>query len=457
MNNSKNKTLEKLLQKWIDSNIKAYSCALKRQNDKREEEKTNIQSIFLQILGLNKDDILNKLEGNEKQHFISLFKDKNQHFLRLNDGEINAVTTNLDKTLVYNFLIGYGLYIRNRSKESNKAIKIWENTIDLAKMNNDIIYQGRSKKVLKIKPLYGEKTIIFKKAEMGGRDELKLENYIWIYYRLLKDKLIFKKDLDGKEQEFIFNLPEKILFSEGVLKDKSTYIIWRADSEDLLKISLNSDNKIRKNLIKSYIRGMKKVCERKNSFASIKKILSNYEIIAERLSNSKIKGIVKDSILKNGAYSNEGITCIDFDRLRIAPLQMELSKSLILSYDNRHELLKDFIETYNSAAQFFNKNFANKDMYFPFYKTTKKEPKRQEIKDIEEFYFTYLNSVIDYALHFILENEYYEDFEKINVKSIQKNNAQRALKELKSIYKDKYDQVGLKKLSLLQDIFENDF
>jgi len=136
---------------------------------------------------------------------------------------------------------------------------------------------------------------------------------------------------------------------------------------------------------------------------------------------------------------------------------MELSKSLILSYDNRHELLKDFIETYNSAAQFFNKNFANKDMYFPFYKTTKKEPKRQEIKDIEEFYFTYLNSVIDYALHFILENEYYEDFEKINVKSIQKNNAQRALKELKSIYKDKYDQVGLKKLSLLQDIFENDF
>ncbi|MDP2906583.1 MAG: hypothetical protein Q8O03_01445 [Nanoarchaeota archaeon] len=492
----KKQDLKNLVYEWLEHNINS-NCTKFRSTEEQREASKKAKDIFYVILNNKKNEILQKLEGNEKEQFISLLNKKRDVYHGLTDSEEQVIISVLDKETLYPFFLGYGFLTVGAA--FTKRIFRWEKIFEIAEKNGDIVQPGKSERVVKIKIPQDKKTIIFKKADKKSIDELNLENSIWMYYyfRLCtltsessvtydkeqKQKYFFSFNEEQK-QKYRFNLPEKIMFYQGVLKEDLAYLIWRVDSEDLLSTALNSDEGKKKELIKQYLKEVAKLdafgphnlippqaylitkedfVERMRSAVSKKaeqslteKILANYEIIADSLSRSKVKGIIKDATLKNATYYDSKVTCIDFNRLRVAPLQMDLSKTLILSYNDRRELLTEFIKEYNDAAEFFNKNFSNKALFFPNFKKCKVEPERQKIDDLDEFYFVYLNFVVDYALFFLLGDEHKSSFGKLDINNTQKHNALSALEELKTAYKKMYCPQGLKKLDYLSEMFKTD-
>lgn len=484
-NTKENQNLKSLAYKFLDYNIRIESIGMfdwssRISKTNRYSLYRKAREVFYTILKKEKKRIMAYLTLGERANFISLLNKKRYI---LNDFEINAISSSFDKDSAYSFLLGYGLSL-SKDKGCFKEARIaGEKALDLARKNGDLECYGKKRNVLKIKNPFSEKTIIFKKSSKQDAEELCLENRVWAYYQCHQyppGKLSVSKD----KNKPIFNLPKKIAYFPCISEEGAMYIVWKADSKDLLNTILKSYNKTKKKLVERYLKEvanlnafgpfwfvpkqqylitkssfqkrMEDVVNERVTPSLTKEIINNYVVIAKNLSESKVKGIVKDATLKNAVYANKKVISLDFDRMRIAPLQMDISKLLVLSYGDRKEFLKKYIKEYNSAANFFNKHFANKIFYFPHYKR-ENEPERQKIIDKNEFYFVYLNSVIDHALHFLLEDKHQEEFEKLDIKSIQIDNALCAIKELQTKYRNRYPPKEIKKLKTLSELFKHNF
>lgn len=479
--------LEQLINKFLDRCIKTQFYLPRNRYKRSGEILKEAEIIFNLILKRKKEDISTQLKGKGVYDFMLFLEHKDLRYPCLNPLELDAIIHTINKDVAYSFLIGYGLFLKEK-KRYGLTIEVGEKALNLAQQNEDLVYLGENKKVLKIKTPDNKKTVIFKK-EYQNLEDLRLEHAVWQYYELLSSKLcyFFKSVTYDKQhkQRYYFNLPEKIAYVPGVLEENATYLIWRADSEDLLTTIFGSNKKIKKELTKCYLQEiaklnafgpfnlvpaqkylttkeaflnrMERIVNKKNKSDLTKKVMDSYEIVAKSLGDSKVNGIVKDATFKNATYADKKIIPIDYNKLRIAPLQVDLSKLLILSYRERHELLREFIKEYNSAINFFNKNFTNTRFYFPYLKAHRKEPERQEIKDYNEFYFVFLNAVIDNTLVSLFEGVYKDNKHWQEITRIQKYNALAAIKELKIKYEKEYSPEELKKLDYLSETFKNDF
>jgi len=472
----KNQDLKSLVDKFLDYSLSRElgSSGGYRNYEKYEREGKKMYNLLSRILEnisllINKpvNDPLSDVVEESRQTEIMLLLDK----------------------AAYSFFLGYGLLLKNR-KRPDIAMLVWERILNFAKKNEDLEYSncGTTKNVLKIRNNSNKRTIIFKKIK-GDTKESGLELDTWYYYTFCNSRarkiLSQKEGIKPWEQPNYFSLPKRILGDQSMLEKDAAYLIWEADSEDLLNKIIKSDEKVKKKLLSEYLKEIARldafgpfhlVPKQRNLISKedftnrikhvinqrdvitpkIKNIIDNYNVIAENLSKSKVYGIVKDATLNNAVCKNKKVTPIDFDKLRIAPIQHDLSKLLVLSYDQRHKFLKEFIERYNLEVNFFNQNFANK-VFSPPFKKEKVEPERQKIVDSNEFYFGYLNSVIDYALHFLLENKHQKRFENLDINRIQKYNALSAIGELKREYRNNYNLEEIKQLDSLSEIFKNYF
>lgn len=475
--------IKDLCYKWLEYNLES-KCMHSTNSQKRSEAEEKAEQIFYTILRKKKEDITKHLNQEEQHQFGLLLNKERILKYELTTKEEIALSSALDKEISYSFFLGYGFF--KVGKAFSKSIERWEKTLEQAEKNDDITFPGRTERVVKIRIPFDKKTIIFKKAYGSYAEELRLENHVWMYYQWRLNTLSNTGNLspDSNKNPY-FNLPEKVLFNQGVHQKYLTYIIWKADSADLLKKVLHSDKQSKKSLITAYIqevaklsafgpynlvpekkylttkeaflRRMGSVVHEKASLDLANRIIYYYEVIANKMSESKIFGVTKDATLKNATYTHKGVTPIDFDKMRIAPLQMDLSKLLILSYNDRQEFIQRFIKEYNLSANKFNKEFAEKSMFYPYNKKCMSEPKRKKIMDAEEFYFTYLNCIIDYSLFFLFEDKYHKEFENVDIKEIQKENAISAINELKTKYYHKYSYYEITRLESLSELFKSNF
>jgi len=476
--------LEHLISKFLDCCIETQFYLPRNRFKRSDKTLKEAETIFNLILKRKKDDISTRLKDNGISDFM-LFLEHKERYPCLNPLELDALLHTLNKDMAYNFLIGYGLLLKEK-KRYGLTVEVGEKALNLAQQNGDLVCLGENKKVLKIKTSSNKKTVIFKK-EYQNLEDLRLEHAVWQYYEWLSLKLLCLNTVTydkQHKQRYYFNLPEKIAYVSGALEENATYLIWRADSEDLLTTIFESNKKTKKEITKCYLQEiaklnafgpfnlvpaqkylttkeaflnrMERIINKKIKPDLTKKVMGSYETVAKILGESKVNGIVKDATFKNATYADKKIIPIDYNKLRIAPLQVDLSKLLILSYRERHECLKEFIKEYNSAVNFFNKNFTNKQFYFPYYKACRKEPERQEIKNYDEFYFVFLNAVIDNSLVSLFGDVYKDSMRWQEINSIQKYNALAAIRELRIKYEPRYSQEDLKKLESLSDIFKDD-
>ncbi len=477
----KRKNNEELSNLFLECLLENERCSLYLKEE-RPKFKISGEEILLSLLDLNKNKFelyLSKIKWNKFLGYLrrnslpdyNFFQEERDTFMEIFQGKS-----------IYNIFLGYGILIKNKEKNFKKFIREAEFVIDLAKRNRDLVYLGRLKKGIIISSSLGRETILFKK-EKKEKGVFNLENKVWRYYTFVNHQLKKKraKEIGGYTYEIndILNLPRRILCEESINEEGVVYLIWKYDSNALLKCLISSakqKNEIINHYIKQiaifdacgplhlvpkenylitqqdFLRRMNILFHKKIKSEKIKKqILNSYSIIAKYLGRTKNKGVTKDATLENATYKDGKITILDFNKLRLSPLVMDLGKILVLSYQDRKEYLLAFIEEYNKTIDLFNSTVAQKKIFSQYEPEMKK---KKIISNFEEFYFTYLNSVVDYSLFFLVENEYSQEWEGYDIKNIQKNNAFQAIEELIVSFPKKIDNSERKKLEKLRNFLQ---